>query len=407
MHKLILLILAGHLMACSGRKATTADEKKISAADSLVTSANGFGNDRQFLRHYHPDLIELQAGKARALICPAYQGRVMTSTADGRASYGWINYDLIRSRKILPHMNAFGGEDRFWLGPEGGQYALFFKKGEPFDSDHWQTPAAIDSEPFRLANQTDTSATFTRTIDLTNYAGTRFTIGVERIVSLVGQAEVKRLLGVDTDSLQVVGIRSANCLTNKGIHPWTAEKGLPSIWILSMLNASPKTTIIVPFRAGGGPPIQDSYFGKVPAERLQIGQKSALFKADAQYRSKIGVSPARAATWIGSYDRTSKTLTLVTYSFNPVNRQYVNSAWAIQKEPYAGDVVNAYNDGPMKPGQPQMGKFYELESSSPAAALAPKARLWHQHTTIHVQGNPETLKAIARRLLQTELDAVQ
>ena len=30
-------------------------------------------------------------------------------------------------------MNVFGGEDRFWLGPEGGQFALYFKAGDPFD----------------------------------------------------------------------------------------------------------------------------------------------------------------------------------------------------------------------------------------------------------------------------------
>ena len=41
-------------------------------------------------------------------------------------------------------MNVFGGEDRFWLGPEGGQYSLYFRGGDPFDLDHWQVPEAID-----------------------------------------------------------------------------------------------------------------------------------------------------------------------------------------------------------------------------------------------------------------------
>ena len=41
-------------------------------------------------------------------------------------------------------MNVFGGEDRFWLGPEGGQFALYFKARDPFDFDHWQVPAAFD-----------------------------------------------------------------------------------------------------------------------------------------------------------------------------------------------------------------------------------------------------------------------
>ena len=58
----------------------------------------------------------------------------MTSTARGLKgrSYGWINHDLIASKEIQKQMNAYGGEDRFWLGPEGGQFSLFFKKGDPF-----------------------------------------------------------------------------------------------------------------------------------------------------------------------------------------------------------------------------------------------------------------------------------
>ena len=53
---------------------------------------------------------------------PAYQGRVMTSTAegDGGMSFGWINNELIDSNREEEHFHAFGGEERFWLGPEGG-----------------------------------------------------------------------------------------------------------------------------------------------------------------------------------------------------------------------------------------------------------------------------------------------
>ena len=40
----------------------------------------------------------------------------------------------------------------------------------------------------------------------------------------------------------------------------------------------------------------------------------------------------------------------------------------MQKEPYKGDVINSYNDGPLADGT-QMGPFYEVESSSPALAL--------------------------------------
>ena len=408
MNKTIALIFSGLVVACSGRKTATANEQ-ANSSDSLshgsITAM--FDKDRQFLQQHHSDLIELQLGDARALICPAYQGRVMTTTADGQASYGWLNYELIKSGKLLPHMNAFGGEDRFWLGPEGGQYALYFKQGDPFDGDHWQTPAAIDSEPFTIVDTTHTSATFSRSVSLTNYSGTRFDLGIERKIKLLDKLEISRQLDMNLDSLNVVGVQSDNSITNQGKRPWIAQTGMPSIWILGMMNASPTTTIIVPYRAGLGQPVNDAYFGKVPSDRLILGKTSALFKADARYRSKIGVSPARATNWIGSYDAASKTLTLVTYDFDPKDRHYVNSAWEHQKEPYAGDVINAYNDGPMKPGQPQMGQFCELESSSPAASLAPGSKLQHRHTTFHLQGTEQQLNQLAKRLLLTDLASIK
>jgi hypothetical protein len=404
MYKTIALVFVGLLTACSGRKSQTNDATtNTSPVKTQSSEKSPFAKDRQFLKEHHPDLVELRSGDAHVLICSAYQGRVMTSSADGKASYGWINYDLIRSGKLLPHMNAFGGEDRFWLGPEGGQFALYFKKGEPFDAEHWQTPAAIDSEPFTCTSKTETAATFTRDVSLTNYTGTWFDIGIERTVRLLTKAEVAKQLSLNLDSLQVVGVQSENKVTNKGKLAWIAETGMPSIWILGMMNASPKATIIVPYKPGEGKPINDAYFGKVPAERLRIGKTSALFTADARYRSKIGVSPDRATGWVGSYDRTTQTLTLVTYDVDPANRQYVNSAWEHQKDPFSGDVINAYNDGPMKPGQPQMGTFYELESSSPAARLAPGSQQTHRHTTFHLQGSAASLNKIAGQILSTDL----
>ncbi|WP_461071926.1 DUF6786 family protein [Spirosoma horti] len=404
MHKIIAFVCLGLVVACSGRKSETNDTQTNSPTmETQSSDSTAYAEDRLFLQKHHPDLVELQLGEAHALVCPAYQGRVMTSSADGKASYGWINYDLIKSGKLLPHMNAFGGEDRFWLGPEGGQFALYFKKGDPFDAAHWQTPAAIDSEPFKLMNRTETSATFSRDVSLTNYSGTRFDIGIERTVRLLDKTALDKLLSIKTDSLKVVGIQSDNVIMNKGKQAWTAETGMPSIWILGMMNASPKATIIVPFRPGAGQPINDAYFGKVPSDRLRAGKTSALFTADAGYRSKIGVSPARATNWLGSYDPKTETLTLVNYDFDPKDRQYVNSAWAQQKEPFAGDVINAYNDGSMKPGQSQMGTFYELESSSPAANAAPGLKRQHRHTTIHVQGDRNQLNKLATQFLATDL----
>ena len=92
-----------------------------------------YGSDREFLAR-HLNTIELHSGDCRLLLTADLQGRVLTSTADGDNGYsfGWLNYDLISSGRTLPHCNNWGGEDRFWLGPEGGQYSLFFPEGTDF-----------------------------------------------------------------------------------------------------------------------------------------------------------------------------------------------------------------------------------------------------------------------------------
>ena len=67
-------------------------------------------------------------------------------------------------------MNVFGGEDRFWLGPEGGQFALYFKPGDPFDLDHWQVPEAFDWGTWEIASQTSTEVRFRKRMTLVNYS---------------------------------------------------------------------------------------------------------------------------------------------------------------------------------------------------------------------------------------------
>ncbi len=83
--------------------------------------------------------------------------------------------------------------------------------------------------------------------------------------------------------------------------------------------------------------------------------------------------------------------------------RYVNSMWERQDKPYAGDVINSYNDGPPAKGLPPLGGFYEIESSSPAAALAPGESLNHEHQTYHFSGPRADLEALARQVLGVSL----
>ena len=370
-----------------------------------------FGFDLQFLKKYHKDLILLGDGSdsgAQIIILPAYQGRVMTSTADGNGgmSFGWINYDLIDSNKEEEHFHAFGGEERFWLGPEGGQFSIFFKKGDPFDFDHWYVPKAIDTEPFILVSSSKTEANFQREMYLKNYSGFEFNLRVNRHIRLLSKTEIPLLLGFPLPGhLQIVGFESNNSITNTGNTPWTKEKGLLSIWILSMFNAGNKTTIAVPYKQGNendlGKLVTDDYFGKVPVDRLKIKNGVIFLNADANYRSKIGISPKRALPILASFDQVNEVLTIAQFSLPEFPADYVNSLWEIQENPFDGDVVNAYNDG-LIDGK-QMGKFYELESSSPAATLNVGESMHHLHRTIHLKGNSNELNEITKTLLGIQL----
>ncbi|RPI02641.1 MAG: hypothetical protein EHM72_03675 [Calditrichaeota bacterium] len=370
-----------------------------------------FKDDVAFLQKYM-DVILLsnQNAQAQIAVIPGLQGRVMTSTAAGAdgLSFGWMNRELIASGENNKHINAFGGEDRFWLGPEGGQFSIFFKPGEPFDLDHWWTPEPINEGAYAVVEQNDRSVHFQKEMSLLNYSNTIFTLLLDRTVRLLDLQDVgDRFNYRFPPQLQAVAFESQNVIKNIGPKSWVKESGLLSIWILGMYLPSPSTTIVIPFRAGSeqelGPKVNDAYFGKVPADRLALRDSVLFFSGDGQYRSKIGISPQRAKKVLGSYDALNHVLTLVTFSKPEQAFDYVNSMWEIQENPYAGDAVNSYNDGPASPGAKPMGPFYELETSSPAAALAPEESMEHTHTTLHLQASPEQLSPIARALLGVEL----
>jgi hypothetical protein len=338
----------------------------------------------------------------------------MTSTAGGDygLSYGWVNRDLIASGETKQHINVYGGEDRFWIGPEGGQYSVFFKKGDAFDLDHWFTPASVDTEPFDLIAKAKDRVHCRRLIELTNYSGTKFNLEVNREIRLMDTKSAQKHLGVTfKPGVKVVGYESVNSIKNIGVKAWEKGSGLLSIWILGMFNAADATTIVVPFVKGDesklGPVVNDTYFGKVPADRLVINDGVMYFAADSKYRSKIGVPPQRAKSVLGSYDAQNKVLTIVQFTLPKAPNGYVNSMWEIQKNPFGGDAVNSYNDGPQKPGGDQMGHFYELETSSPALALKPNEVGAHVSRTLHLEGPEKELDVIARATLGVGLGDIK
>ena len=176
-----------------------------------------------------------------------------------------------------------------------------------------------------------------------------------------------------------------------------------------MFVPAPGTTVIIPYQNNPndtGSVVNDSYFGTVPNDRLIISDSTIFFRADGKYRSKIGLSYSHAKDLLGSYDETSGSLTILQFEKPATERPYVNSQWQIQQQPFAGDMINSYNDGPVEDGS-QMGPFYELESSSPAAELKPGEFLEHTQRIFHFQGSEHDLDPICRKLFGVNIQEIK
>ncbi len=401
--------LAAMALGCGGGD----DQSATTGGSKVATSVKPktYAEDVAFLKE-HVEVVELGGGEGPGLvIVPAYQGRVMTSTFDAKSGdgIGFIKYDVVEKGEITKGMTAFGGEDRIWLGPEGGQFSIFFNDGEEQNGDNWQTPAVIDSEPFGIVSKSDKEATFRKSATIKNTTGTEFNFEIDRTVALLDDG-ASTYLGVSVpETVKSVAYESRNTLKNTGADAWTHEKGLLSIWILSMYKISDTMRVVVPYNSvGSGIVVKDDYFGKVPSDRLVDKGGFLVFRCDGKMRTKIGLPPQRAKEVVGSWDPARSLLTIVQYNKPEGVTEYVNSQWAMkQDEPFAGDVVNSYNDGPFAEGKPPMGPFYEIETSSPALALKPNASYTHIHRTFHFTGPKEELAKIAQAVLGVDLDAVE
>jgi hypothetical protein len=366
-----------------------------------------FIEDVNFLKQYQPThILSNSDNQAQIVIVGNYQARVMTSTANGNNGYsfGWINYKLIESSEKQPQIHVFGGEDRFWIGPEGGQYSIFFKNGDSFDFKNWKTPALIDTEPFNLIAHSKKYAKFTKNASLINYSNTKFNFTINRNIEIFENIEIEKILSIKLNNkINVVGYQTENILINSDSTTWSKKQGLLSVWILGMYKPSAETTIIIPFKHQNNAKelIKDDYFGKIPSERLEIKDSVLLLKGDGKNRGKIGIPPSITKTFLGSYDAANQVLTIVSFNFSN-DKDYVNSSWEIQNEPFKGDVVNAYNDGPLEDGS-QLGPFYELETSSSAKELMPNEAITHIHQTFHFKGDFNELNSIANKVFGVDL----
>ncbi len=197
----------------------------------------------------------MRLGAAQVVVAPEYQGRVMTSTTGGAdaPSFGWIGRAAISARQRQPHINVFGGEDRFWLGPEGGQFSLYFKQGRSLRSR-----SLAGARGDRLGQM-----------------GCRQPVGRRRALPQAHVARrTTRARRSTSRSIAPCGCSGpTDFATHLGAPAWTGRShggdsnrptrsrmpaasrgsrnsGLVSVWILGMFTPSPDTTIAIPFVPG-------------------------------------------------------------------------------------------------------------------------------------------------------------
>ncbi|MES2427540.1 MAG: DUF6786 family protein [Bacteroidota bacterium] len=384
-------------------------KQEATGSDTTTYAKGTYGYDLDFLKKNDSVRVLKNAdGSAQVIVSAKYQGKVFTSTADGLKgrSFGWINYKTFKA-DTDSHMNAYGSENRLWLGPEGGKFSLFFKPGAKMEFPYWHTPKAFDTEAWTVVSGDDKKVAMTKDMDLLNYAGTQLKLKIERNISILENAAIESELGIKLDAkTKAVGFQADNNLTNTGNFEWTQKTGAPCMWNLDMFTPSPKVVIIIPYNNAKTAKIATTdYFGQIPADRIIYKNNILFFKADGKSRGKLGITPKRAMPVIGSYDAENNVLTIAKFDIDN-NGLYLNQEWRTDREPLSGDAVNSYNDGPLADGS-QMGPFYEIESVSPAAFLKPGGKLQHMHKVFHFTGDKAELNTIAQKVLGVSLAEVE
>ena len=394
------------LLSCTGIKKTSENMEK-------EYEKGTFGYDLNYLSD-KDSLIILKSpdDQAQVILSEKYQGKIFTSTANGLDgnSLGFVNYKVFDSGQIDEHMNGYGGENRFWLGPEGGQYSIYFEPGKEQIYDNWHTPKSIDTEEWNIESATSTEMLLTKDITVKNYQGTTLNLFVDRKILLLSEEEITTKLGIQLpEGVNSVAYTTHNKITNKNDFEWTDKTGTICIWMLDMFNPSDSAVTIVPYNSGDEPKLgavaTTDYFGEIPADYLKVENDILYLKTDGKYRSKIGMNPKRTKGIAGNYDPITKRLTIITFDVEP-NSVYLNQEWNTKKNPLVGDALNAYNDGPLEDGS-IMGPFLELESCSPAAFLKPGESLSHRHNVFHFVGKEAELSLIAEKLLGLNLEKVK
>lgn len=373
----------------------------------LLTSCSDTSSYEQDLAllNSRTKVIELvgEDENARLLICPELQGRVMTSTFGGPTgkANGW--FDRAKLSAGEGPYAGLGGEDRVWIGPLGSQFSFYYQQLEPLDEDNWLVPSAMESEPYELVAATPHNVRVGKEMNLVNFQGTHFRLAVDREISLLDKATAEERLEISIpQQVRFVGFRSENRLTNVGDKAWSRQTGLATLLSMGMYTGTDATTVLIPLSDTARLDDIFRYFAPQDQNRLRIKDSVLHFRTDGRQRSKIGVPRELASPVYGSYSPEEQRLTIIRYR-QTNDSLYFNSYATVQDEPFRGEVIPVYNNGPLDDKVTDKASFFEMESAAALRGLAPGASLWHYHEVYHFGGTEEELSVIAKVVLGADL----
>jgi uncharacterized protein DUF6786 len=340
----------------------------------------------------------------KVLVCPELAGRVMgTSWAGENGPFGGFIDEQAFREGMKDIWDNWGGEERYWLGPEGGQFGLMFRdQCACFENYHVQE--GFNRTPYEVIEVSPLAKSLTMhcRMRLTNKIGTRFDIEVTRRITVLDDCPYTNGCG---DSVRFVGFQSESSLMNIGERPFTRETGALAHWHLGQFLVGEHVVGIIPYRTDGdgAPSVREDYFkdfcigGAIASNRYWLLNNCALFKADGKVRAKIGQNRSRATGLLGSYNLETNEIVLLDYDFYP-RLEYAASYWYEQPLPYEGDVISFSAEGPESAGAAP-GRCYELEALSPALFLYPGESFTWRTRTMHLAGPRRVLAGICQRFL--------
>ncbi len=368
---------------------------------------HSFGQDLTFFSKYGVETFLLGEGSSYIAVSPKWQARVLSSTYGGEESpsLGWFDRSLLVETKRDLHMSQVGGEDRFWIGPEGGDSSVFFPDGTVQNEENWRIPPAFASESWKLVAKTRTQAKFEKEAEVQNSKGNKLKIKAEREISVLNRADVSTVLGIDIpEAVNMVAFQSLNKLTNIGTANWTPDYGMLNISVQSCFNANKNVRVFIPYRAGEtsklGEIVRDNYFesGYSEGGKLVLTPEYISFNADGKTMSGIGVSPLRSEGIALSYDASNKILTVILYIKPSGKRGYLPNSWRRSAMQFGGDAISVYNNGPLARTSASAEKYYEMSTYSPALNLNKGQSQFHLQRTFHFHGSEYDLGLIAYKL---------